>query len=710
MKRLITMILLCAMVLGLCVPALAEGEVKDDLTQITEHVVAVLDVEDTYTDFSGEYNDGLPPRWYLSWNSDVATLSVSCAQDGTITNVYIGHYIAVFDRFYGFDAAFSALSPEDARSQAESWLARLMAEGETARIDEVTEPRTSGDPYTFSGAILYHGLETPMMFSLSLGLDGLTNYYRNGALGDYVGEVPGETPLISEEEAAAKLFQSLQMELYYVSGEEEARLRYVPAGNEIVVDALTGEPVDMTEVYRSFGMNGMMNSAKYMDAVYEESAAAGDFGAPVPRPLTEVELSSIDHYTGVLTKEELDAAVRAIDALGLSAFTLDRCSYGMDDEGNITASLRYTCEITEDNLFGFSLDDYYNSTGWGERPVAMKYISVDAMTAALKSVSTSYDLWNSSRVNTTDAEAAAEFLKLVAPSMFEGSRICTLTGYDQETGITFARIHDGFFFPENYLYVEINPAIGVVEQYYYAWDKDAQFAPSDTLISEEAALTAYADELTVTLGLITWPEAIDYNDPVLFRYAAWGYSYAESLKLAYYYNGKYEVSGIDAITGEPIASEDAEHLTYDDIEGLEQEEMILRLAQASIGFAGGSFKPDAALTMRDAVKLLLSSIGYFWSLDDDDSLKSNAVQQGFLSAEEWDPDKELTNGEFIRMMIGASRYGYTAQLSALWDGQDGYLAIASALNMLVGTTSAPDEPCTRLNAAELLYGFMNRAQ
>ena len=309
--------------------------------------------------------------------------------------------------------------------------------------------------------------------------------------------------------------------------------------------------------------------------------------------------------------------------------------------------------------------------------------------------------------------------------MAENSAVCTLSRYNtQETGLTFARVQDGYFYPENNLYVEMNPTISAVEQYYYTWDEEVSFAPSAPLVSEEDAKSAYINALAVTLGIVAWPEAIDYSDPVYSQYISWGYTYLESLILAYYYSGKEKVSGVDALTGEITAAYSEGEITYDDLEGTAQKDKILRLAHAGIGFPGGSFLPDAVLTMRDAAILLTSSAGMGF-FENDDDLKSQAVMQGFFTSEEWNPEEEITAAGFARMIINASRYGYTAQLSGLWNGDDGYVQIAEALHMLpendaagalqaddaaAADAPAPDAPCTRAEAAEILYEFMNRNQ
>ena len=66
----------------------------------------------------------------------------------------------------------------------------------------------------------------------------------------------------------------------------------------------------------------------------------------------------------------------------------------------------------------------------------------------------------------------------------------------------------------------------------------------------------------------------------------------------------------------------------------------------------------------------------------------------------WEPEEELTGDGFLRMMLGASRYGDAAELL-----EDGYDQIAQALGLAPADGAAP---ITRAEAAELLYTFMER--
>jgi len=477
--------------------------------------------------------------------------------------------------------------------------------------------------------------------------------------------------------------------------------------------------VDMDALYASFEENGygMMTEAA------SEAPAAADGAYYNVAGLSEMELSSISNYGDVLSQEEIDALLRITKALGITEdFSIVRYSYAMDSAtGDVTASLRYSAPMTEKELYGFSQKEFEQYEQWGETLTIYKYVTVNAKTGALISLSTSYPLWEreDEQWDPRDQKKEAEsFLKLCAQEMYLDTELCTLSGYNEGDGLTYARVQSGYFFPENYLYVEMNPSTATVDSFRYEWDEDVDFASSRGIVSASDAAAAYVDALDVTLGYVAWPEEIRADQPELLRYMDWGYTWVESLRLAYYFSGLDKVAGVDALTGEALVedmSEDGAYI-YTDISISESKTAIEALGQAGIGFAGGQFLPNSILTQRDAVTLLLQAAGYDPADWDEEMLRNEAVYQGFITESEWLPDAAVTRMGFLKMMLNASRYGDAAKLSGVWTcdftdvsrGDLAYGALAQALGLASGTSLNGVEACTRAMAADFLYAFMSR--
>ena len=724
MKRILILLLVMSLAVSFAAPAYAmappageSADMEQALAQVTSLVKDTLQVDDDYTEFYGDFYEDIEPRWSLNWSDENRSLSVTCDETGKIMDVHVYRYTDSSNRFYGFDPVFPVLKEAEAKAMAEALLARMLGEGETARIDRTNSTLGEDASYRFYGTILMNGLESPVTFTVRMDQNGLRSFSRSDSYTPYVGELPGTATSVTEQAASQGLFSSVKMELYYILDEKtgEAKLQYVPVGAYTVVDGVTGEVVDMDALYAEMLGDGFRGYAKTEEAAEAPMALDSAAGA---MNLSAMELESIGNYAEAMTQEQLDGILRSVEALGLDeAFSVQRCSFSMDSEtGDITASLRYTAEMTEDNLYGFSKKQYRENLDWGNSLTVYKYITMNAKTGELISVSTSYPLWERDTQYSNNNPAVAEdFLARYAMDMYPSAALCTLSLFDQDTELVYARMENGYFYPENYLAVEVNPATGTVDTYHYSWDEDVTFADPAGILTEAEAERAYAEALDVTLGYVSWPVEARRDDPELLRYIEWGYTWVESLRLAWYYGGTEEVLSIDAHTGEARRNDTGEDgtFTYTDVEDSEPAEA---LGQAGIGFAGGLFEGDKTLSQLEAVTLLLQAAGYNTADWEEETLRGEAVYQGFLTEEDWAPEKAVGRMEFLRMLLSPSRYGDAARLTGVWstsfkdvsEADLGYAALAEALGMAEGRKLNPEDACTRFMAAEFLFAFMSR--
>ncbi len=752
MKRTLSILLALVMVLGLTVPALAaasdtaapeaedeyavddmmpedleempslpapeeeqpaeQTEMEAELTDLILRVKATLEVDNQYDDLTSDYHDGVTPQWSLTWSDAGRQMTALVRQDGTILSADYWEESQDNDSFYGFDPAFPTLSADQADELAQEWLDKLLQGEESARVDGSYAGTGRDGYYRYTGVVEKNGLPSPVTFALIVNSRGLSSFYRSDSYSGYVGRLPEPEPAVKKAAGAKGLAGAVEMELYYVSdGENEgrARLRYVPVGPYAVVDAHSGETVDMDALYASFGGGAMAAGAYGRAPEPMAEAAMSDSGAYV----TEAERQSISQYGDVLDGSALDIELRKLTALGLDAFQLQRCSYAMAPDGEtIAASLRYVTEMTAEQLYGCSQDSFQQVEAAGGELTIYKDLTADAKTGRLLSVSTTYPIYERDEAvtmtETNRVRAAENFIGLAAPELAEQAALCTLSGYNEGERVTFAQVHEGYFFPENSLSVTVNPGSGTVDSYSLDWDEDVKFGPADKVIEPEAAKAAYAGALDVTLGYVAWPLDITLEENAVYAdLLAQGYTYVEELHLAWYYEGKDAVAGVDAVTGEAIVAEDAgeQTYTYDDLDGVAQAEQIEALARAGIGFAGGRFEPEAELTGRDALTLLLQAAGQSVDKWDDGTLAEQAARHGLMPEDEdFELDGTLTRMAFIRMLLRPSRYGDAAELLSV-EADRGYSVIALALGMDV---SEPEETATRADAAAMLCAFMSR--
>lgn len=704
------------------VPENGETGLQDQLADIILYVKQILGVEEDYADFYGDYdgNDPANPKWSLNWSDDHRQLSVSVSESRKILNVYRWQDGSGRDTFGGFDPRFPALERTQAEEQAAQWMEKLFTGEETGRVDTVRAYLGADGYYRFYGTVEKNGLESPVTFSLALDGNGLRSFFRSDDYSGYVGELPAKDAAVPVSDGEKGLAELVAAELYYVSdGEGGASLRYVPVGPYTVVDAQSGDVVDMDALYASFGSApGRGNDAAAMEATAEAEEAIAGYG------LSEAELASVEEYSSVMDKKTADEAARKIDALGLEDFSLERCSYSTDSgNGGVIVSLRYAGVMTAEQLYGYSAEQFEQMSAYGDELRIYKYITLDAQTGALRSVSTSYPLWERDEAAQSAPEereqTAMAFLEQAAPEMADQVQLCTLQGYNEDESLTYAQVHEGYFFPENCFSVTINPASGTVDRFSRQWQEDVTFGGAKDLVSAEEAKNAYIDALDVTLGYVAWPVDLQAEENTVYAdYLDWGYTYVEQLRLAYYYSGTDEVLGVDALTGQAVVDKAGETglYVYEDIDEDARRDMIEALSGAGIGFEGGQFLPEAELTQKDAVTLLLQAAGNAVDPADEDDLRLRAVRQGFLSEEQWKPEAAVTRMDFLRMLLDPSRYGDAARLRGIWDAgfEDvaqsdmAYAALARGLGLAKGKSLEPDAALTRGDGAELLYRFMSR--
>lgn len=721
MRQWIAFMLCAALLLS---PVLAETAPETDmdmeqaLTEVTLTVKEILDVADSYTDFSGNYDDYLHGQWYLSWVGEDEELSVTASGEGKIMEIYCYSYTEQDTNFYGFAPHFPDMDEETARAAAEDWLERLLGEGESARIDSVRTYLTDRE-YRFSGTVLLNGLPSPIGFNLRLGSDGrIGSYSRTDSYGGYLGTVPAAEPAVQREEAAESLAAQAELELYWVMNGQSAELRYVPLWPETVVDAGSGQAVDMEALYASF--YGIGSGVSTMDMAAAEAAEAPAMGNRAE--LTEAELAGIENYAGLLTQEQMDAGLRALEDLGLDEdFALRNIDYAVDsDSGEVTATLRYGKTMTEDELYGYSREQFREFSDWGEELSVIKYISLNAESGQLQSVNTSYPLWELDSSQSLGEErldeAAEAFLEQVCPERLAQTERCTLDAYADEW--VWAQVEQGYFFPDNRLTVSLNAATGLVDSFSCQWQEDVSFGSSDVL-SEQQALELYTGGMELTLGYVAWPEELDESDPIARPYIDWGYRWVESLRLAWYYADRDEIQGLEAVSGRLIRRENnsQQDYEYSDLAGTAWEEAVTELASAGIGLSGGVFGGEEGLDMRTAMILLLQANGSSTAGNwDDERLGERAVSAGFIGAGQWKADAAMSGMDFVKAILRASVYGEACRLTGIWteglsrsvaEEDLGYAAVAQALGIWDGSDWLY-EGCTRAQAAQMLWAFMKR--
>lgn len=733
MKKLLSLVLTLALACSLAVPAAAAGQTDDRLAAVTARVKTTLDLNtEEYTEFYGNLDDDLlSPTWYLEWSGDGISLSVSATEEGKVLSYY--RYTNTSASASGQTLpAFPAGDRESAKKAALAFLNKVLADGETAALDDTRGASVSlgTTRYRFYGEILINGLSAGLSFSIAVSCEGydVLSFYRDDLGSVIMGDVPAPNARITAGQAAAALRETLTMRLEYVLAEDEdahAVLRYLPeSGDEFYVDAATGKLIDLSELYRlaaegEFGDKGNTGGASFNTS----GTAADDAAVSEEASLSRVEQEGVDKLEGVLDRDSLDAKVRALSALGLDKYSLATVSYSVGQEADedgvtpVTAALRYGRQV--------------GSASW------RRTATVDARTGELISLSSSGWLPEDGPERTVDAVAAQktaeDFLRVMAADQFGKTALYDSSdAMESERSVshsfTYAQQENGYFYTGNSFYVGVDATDGSISSYQKSFDDTVTFDSPDGILSDDEAIDAWLGTYETELQYILVPAAIDFSKPEYEPLADLGLSYLYRLALGYQLERDDYLSGIDAKTGEPVIPSWANvdnSLSYNDLAGHWAREKIETLAQYGVGYVGDSFLPDNTLTQLDLIALLVSTQGYRWQPGEEgaaDSLYEYAYSMGLLKRGERDDSALMTRAQTVKLILDASGYGPIAQLEGIFrtsfsDDASipaeyyGYAALAQGLGMVGGAPGSrflPNTGATRAEAAVMLYNLMSR--
>lgn len=723
-KKLLSLALVLLMLTSLTVPAAAAQTADARLATVTAQVKKALGLNtDAYTEFFGDLaEDILAPSWYLEWSGEEGSLSVSAAEDGKILSFHRYRNSAPTNSGGSFAPTFPAGDQNSAQAAAQAFLKKVLTRGETATMEAYTV-RLNATAYRFGGEILLNGLPADLTYSISVDCETneITSFNRGDLNGTVMGSIPSAAARTTRQQARTALRDTIDLRLEYIrpdANATQAVLRYLPEyGDEYYVDAVTGKLVNLTELSKSVRETG---GGTFNGALKEESAAE----APAAGSgLSQAEQEGADKLKGVLDRDTLDAKARAITALGLSAYTLSGADYTVTRESEnaadteVTATLRYGRQV--------------NGLSW------RRTVILNAKTGELMEVYSSGRMPVETVERTVDAataqEAAAAFLKSQCASQFAKTELYDSYDALEESNrifhsMAYTQKANGYFFPENSIYVGVDATDGSISSYSINFDDSVTFDSPAGILTMEQAIDEWLDTYEISLRYIRVPTAIDYSKPEYKPLMDYGISYLYQLQLGYTLEREDYLLGIDAKSGkavEPDWQPLEDGMTYRDVSGHWAQKQIEKLARFNVGYTGGSFRPNAALTQLDLIALLVSTGGYTYDASMEnaaDNLYEYAYDLGLLTPEQRNDKAILSRAATVKLILDAAGCGPVAQLKGIYHTKFvddssipadcyGYVALAQGLGIISGNAAnyfLPNASATRAQAAVMLYNLMDR--
>lgn len=752
MRKLLSVLLALALVLGLGLPVLADGEGvllapqsadpqaagtgQDEAAKaVILAVKAALELDTQhYPEFySDSYQQGEQSWWSLNWSSDTESLSITADGNGKVYSY--DRYFYDDDRSTPRSLHFPDYTAADGEADAAVFLEKVLGEGESVCFSQKNQRLSRSYRTNLNGELCLNGLGTGVGVSVSLrSADGaLLSFYREDGGCFLTGEVPPAQPAFDSAEALQKLASAVTSRLQWVCTDHEThevRLMYrMGLDHGTMLDARTGE-LFQNDGYRYW------NGAAGATAEPADTAAAD-------RGLTEAELAGAEKLEGVLDAAALLAAAQVEPAFGLDArFAIGAVRYntagspaepvplaagsGEADEEAVTASYTLTCTLTGP-AFGLTQAQYDALTGDGYTPKVVKSITADARTGEVQRLYTSYRSFGWEELEKTEPELSTAAANFLAARYGDYMKEAALESSYQNTwgcrtnAFTYVQEHEGYQFPDNRISVTLNDATGFVDEFSCSWDAAVRFGPSAPVISEEQALSAYLNTYEATLCYTLQP--LDQED----------WESASIWRLAYAPNQKAFCSQVDAVTGEAVLEPLGEELTicYTDTADCFAAAELEKLTAYGVGYYGlDAFSPDAQVTELDLLLFLLSAQGYRL----DYSTYAEAGEEelawlydlgcslGFLDSREQAPERLVTRSQLCRSFVALAGLTEAAELEGIYacgfadDGaiapaDYGYVAIARGLGIVKGDGSGafrPADGATRQELALMLCRYLSR--
>lgn len=720
-----------------------------ELEALIKLVKPKFDVPENFKVFTWNYNGGSyenAPVWSLNWETADNTGNISVSADNT------GH-IQSYSKYIqksNYKNVLPTYLKEELTANAKAFLEKIAPD--EAKSMQFTEATTYG---IYSNGYNYHftRYENNIPFPSNnayVTVDNSTGEVTSFNMQfDYNLEVPAPGETIAPEKAKELLKSGQSMELSYrvkydYTADNEnktktvkAYLVYTPKLPYISVNAKTGEIYTETTQWKTVSKEDSMKSAS-------PARASGMAKDEDSYQLTEEETAQLDVLEKLITREDAIKAVTGNAALYINpALT------------TIDATLQKAPNYRNAYYYGENYDcDYIWQIDFSNpRPddnakydYSYAYAVVNAETGKLISFNANLhenEFYLSNNIeapkvvfNEDQAKAILEgFFKEQVPEKFASvkytdSNPVNVLKYVSQNDVqvpvygayryNYVRVNEGINFDSNALYGSVDGVTGKIVSYGYRWNSNIEFESPKDAISQDKAyelfmnLDGFGLNYEINRNYTYKEYLLNGVKPTEFIDTNKLYEYKPEVRLVYStYNTYPQI--LSAITGKQVDYSGEIYIqqvgdkgyTYNDIAGHWAEKTIRLFGDVNVGFAGGSFKPDALIT-EEEFKSLLNTSGYY-SNTDGKAIKATEATAPF------------TRVEAVKLIIKSLGFSEIAEIkdiyktdfadnSGIKDNDIGYVAIARGLKIIQGSdgTFRPYDTLTRAEALTLLKNTLMR--
>ncbi|MCK9479595.1 MAG: S-layer homology domain-containing protein [Firmicutes bacterium] len=703
MKKIIALIMVCAFLLPNL--AFAGEENAKNLEEVIIKVREKIEVPESYDDFSSNMRtdeDGVI-HWNLSWAS--AKNKDDWDKSYISVDVTGGGFIESYSKYDNSGRQYSEyvkipdITKQEADDIVNSFIAKVCPE--IAGEYEYAEPRIYDGNYSYNFIRVVNGIKMPSnqaSFNIDSRMKEITNYYGNWNVSF---EFPSPEKAISKEEAQNIFADKTPLDLEYrIDSDGKPKLQYSRSREKgnMYINAITGE-IEKPEF--GYGIYTRAENAKSLDT-------GGAMGGLRPE-----EQQEVDKIATALTVEQAEEKLRQISELDFDeSYILSSSHLYQYKQANgavkANLSLYFTQLKTDEKLTDEQLKVMI-AAGHGDGYANADF---DAQTGDLTSFSSGN--WygkprpmseqNEKESQNTEQKAiqkiAESFINKMRPGKIDKVKYIPADNQNDEIYYyNYYRMENGAYFGNDSIWIGVNADNSKIKEFSYNWTEGVEIPSADSVI-----------------GLAKAHE-------ILFE--------ADAFKMQYVPNkGKvilaYKLSDektffIDANNGQlldwsgkPLTEDKAPE--FSDIEGHFSEKAIKELAMVGVFLSGDEFLPDSNMLQKDFVTLLIKLGKYYYDKENIDTIYGYLIREGIMDESEKNPDGTITRENAVKYVMRYLGYKKFAEIPGIFktdfaDADEispdllGYAAIAKGLGVVNGNDGnfMPKDILTKGEAVVIIY-------
>lgn len=723
MKKIISMLLVCAIMVTFMIPAMANGSASSEettkatvttdnaLKNAIQFVKTKISIpEDCKTFNYNVYTQNGINVWYLSWSNEKTQKYISVTID---EKNFISSYSSYQYTPYNNGKKLPKYSRAEAQKLAEKFVSNL--DSSLVKQFKLVEniDYYSDREYYFTYVRQVNGIS---FFNnmMSIAVNSTT-----GEISSYncsyskTTSFEDASKVIGLEKAKAAFAEKLGLKLVYqiktVNDKLVTYLAYIPKEPYKYIDAITGNVENINNNYEIYDTSVAYSEKQMLARAAGESVV-----------LTPEEIDAVDSLNNIITKENADKKIRAITLFNLDGtFTLQSAELRKDwsNENSFIWTLQYRKVLdAETNQY---------------RDVS---VSLNAKTGDVQNFWTYYTAPEGTKPQKTKEEAKAiadSGLKELLPSKYLKLKYDESynTYYEDKTQTNFTfryvRVENGLECPSDYVTISFDNLAGKITSMYGNWTEGLTFADPKKAISVEQANQVLFEKIGYDIQYVA-----DYTQTESEKIIAPYQTDITKAVLGYFFDN-YKPKIIDATTGailnyNGIPYKENRIADYTDIAGSVAENKVKILTQLNIKYLESELKANDLLLQKDYF-LILSRLNDLYYMDESiepeqaiERMYNELINQGIITSGEKAPNATLTREEAAKYFIKFLKLGSVAEIKDIFkcnftDVKEinpnliGYVSLASGLKAMNGSNGKfmPKKNITRLEGLMTIYNYLN---